>query len=113
EDSSSTDDFYNCCILIDTHFSAEAVMRQLLTIENELGRTRNLGNAYESRTIDLDVIFYDDLIIDSELIKTPHSQMHKRKFVLQPLHDIAPKMIHPKLEKSVVELLEICDDHST
>lgn len=112
EDDASTEDFYNSCVFIDTHFSAEEVMQQLLTIENELGRTRELSQGYESRTIDLDVIFYDDDVIDSKLITTPHPQMHKRKFVLQPLHDIAPKVIHPKLEKTVAQLLEACQDVS-
>ena len=112
EKTASTEDFLNACISIDTHFSPEEVMQKLLKIENELGRTRHLSDVYESRTIDLDVIFYDDDMIDSELIRTPHPQMHKRKFVLQPLHDIAPKVIHPKLGKSVMELLEACEDDS-
>ncbi len=112
EEGASTEDFYNACISIETCFSAEEVMRELLNIENELGRTRHSNVGYESRTIDLDVIFYDEEIIDSEFITTPHPQMHKRKFVLQPLHDIAPKVMHPKFEKSVVELLEACQDES-
>ena len=112
ENANSTEDFLNACIFCDTHFSAEEVMQKLLTIENELGRTRHSSKVYESRTIDLDVIFYDDDVIASELITTPHPQMHKRKFVLQPLHDIAPKAMHPKLAKSVLELLEACEDDS-
>ena len=112
EENTSTDDFYNGCVFIDTYFSAEEVMRKLLAIENELGRIRHLSKVYESRTIDLDVIFYDDDRIVSDLITTPHPQMHRRKFVLQPLHDIAPKVMHPKLGKSVLELLEACEDVS-
>ena len=112
EKDASPENFLNTCIFIDTHFSAEEVMHKLLVIETDLGRTRNLGEGYESRTIDLDVIFYDDSIINSELITTPHPQMHKRKFVLQPLHDIAPKMMHPKFGKSVLQLLETCEDVS-
>ena len=112
EKDASAENFLNTCIFIDTDFSAEEVMHKLLVIETDLGRTRNLGEGYESRTIDLDVIFYDDSIITSELITTPHPQMHKRKFVLQPLHDIAPKMMHPKLGKSVLQLLETCEDVS-
>lgn len=109
----ATEDFYNICISIDTHFSADNVMRQLLAIENELGRTREVTGVYESRTIDLDVIFYDDDLLISKIITTPHPRMHKRKFVLQPLSDIAPKMMHPKLGKSIGELLEECEDYST
>ena len=111
DDAASADYFYNACVFVDTHFSAEEVMVKLLDIETKLGRTR-ASDGYESRTIDLDVIFYDDDNIISELITVPHPQMHKRKFVLQPLFDIAPKMRHPKLQKSVAELLEICEDDS-
>ena len=110
ENDASTEDFLNACVFIDTYFSAEEVMLKLLNIENELGRTRHLTDVYESRTIDLDVIFFDDDVIISELITTPHAQMHKRKFVLQPLHDIAPKVLHPKLGQSVLELLQACED---
>ena len=112
EDDASTNDFLNACVFMDTHFSAEEVMRKLLVIENELGRTRHLNTVYESRTIDLDVIFYDNDVIASDLIIVPHPQMHKRRFVLQPLYDIAPKVIHPKFEKSVSQLLEECEDKS-
>lgn len=106
------DDFYNACIFVETRFSAENVMQTLLEIETELGRTRHSSGVYESRTIDLDVVFYDDLVLDSKLITTPHPQMHKRKFVLQPLLDIAPKTVHPKFGKTVAELLEFCEDDS-
>ncbi|MEO8773395.1 MAG: 2-amino-4-hydroxy-6-hydroxymethyldihydropteridine diphosphokinase, partial [Gelidibacter sp.] len=112
ENDASPEDFLNACVFIDTHFSAEEVMRKLLAIENELGRTRQMSGVYESRTIDLDVIFYDDEVIASELITTPHPQMHKRLFVLQPIHDIAPKAVHPKLGESVSQLLEACEDDS-
>ena len=112
EDDASTPEFYNTCIYISTHLSANQVMQKLLSIETELGRTRNSNTGYASRTIDLDIVFFDDEVMDSEFLITPHPEMHKRKFVLQPLHDIAPKIIHPRLQKSVSELLEICEDHS-
>lgn len=108
----ATEDFYNACVFIDTFFSAKETMVKLLAIETELGRTRGSSAGYESRTIDLDVIFYDDVSVTSKIITTPHPQMHKRKFVLQPLYDIAPKATHPKLGVSVSELLEKCDDES-
>ncbi|MBO3097156.1 2-amino-4-hydroxy-6-hydroxymethyldihydropteridine diphosphokinase [Gelidibacter pelagius] len=112
EEGAPVEYFYNACIYIDTHFSADEVMAKLLAIETELGRTRHNTDVYESRTIDLDVIFYDEDILVSELITAPHPQMHKRRFVLQPLYDIAPKMTHPKLGASVGELLESCEDDS-
>lgn len=108
----SAEDFYNSCVSVDTQFSAEEVMRKLLSIEQELGRIRGPEPEYASRTIDLDVLFYDDTVITSELITIPHRQMHRRKFVLQPLYDIASKVMHPKLNKTVAELLEACEDES-
>ncbi|MBA6152292.1 2-amino-4-hydroxy-6-hydroxymethyldihydropteridine diphosphokinase [Gelidibacter maritimus] len=112
KEAAPADYFYNACVFVDTHFSAEDVMLKLLAIETLLGRTRQLSGVYESRAIDLDVLFYDDQIITSEIITTPHPQMHKRRFVLQPLYDIAPKLMHPKTELSVAELLEVCEDDS-
>lgn len=112
EAGASVDDFLNTCIFIETHYTADEVMQKLLDIETKLGRTRLLGNGYESRTIDLDVLFYDDAIISSKLITTPHPQLHRRKFVLQPLNDIASKVVHPVLKQSVLELLECCEDVS-
>lgn len=111
-EEASTENFYNACVFIDTHFTAEEVMVKLLDIENQLGRTREAADVYESRTIDLDVIFFDNDINDSKIITTPHPKMHQRKFVLQPLYDIAPKMVHPKLDASVSQLLEACEDQS-
>ncbi|TXE06787.1 2-amino-4-hydroxy-6-hydroxymethyldihydropteridine diphosphokinase [Gelidibacter salicanalis] len=112
EAHSTPEDFLNTCVFIETQCSAEEVMRKLLSIETELGRIRQAGAGYESRTIDLDVIFYDDQVMASELITTPHPHMHKRKFVLQPLSDIASKVMHPTLGKSVSELLDAVDDDS-
>lgn len=67
---------------------------------------------YEPRSIDLDVLFYDDRIVETATLQIPHPQMVLRQFVLQPLHDIAPGKIHPKLFKTISELLEECDDES-
>ncbi|OBX25707.1 2-amino-4-hydroxy-6-hydroxymethyldihydropteridine diphosphokinase [Gelidibacter algens] len=112
DESTAPDDFLNSCIFIETYCSADDVMQKLLDIETELGRTRHSNTGFESRTIDLDVLFYDDSVMASPLITTPHPQLHKRKFVLQPLHDIAPKMMHPTFGTSVSQLLEVCEDDS-
>ncbi|MCB0444480.1 MAG: 2-amino-4-hydroxy-6-hydroxymethyldihydropteridine diphosphokinase [Gelidibacter sp.] len=106
------DDFLNTCIFIETDISSDKVMTQLLAIETKLGRTRSNTETYEARTIDLDMLFFDDEIIDTKLLQIPHPEMHKRKFVLQPLHDIAPKMLHPKFNTTVLEMLNDCDDKS-
>mgnify|MGYP000398011009 CR=1 FL=1 len=108
-----SDDFLNTCIRVETEFTATQVLNKLLAIEKELGRKRSKKSGYESRTIDLDIIFYDDAIIASKKLQVPHPEMHKRKFVLQPLFDIAPNQMHPELQKKVSELLAENNDAST
>ena len=106
------DDFLNSCIRIETELQPEKVLKKLLDIERQLGRVRSKTSGYESRTIDLDMLFYDDGIIHSKTLQVPHPEMHKRKFVLQPLHDFAPKTEHPLLKKDIAQLLEECNDAS-
>jgi len=106
------DEFLNACIIIESTLNPKASMQKLLNIEKELGRTRSVKKGYESRTIDLDIIFYEDEVISTKSLKIPHLEMHKRKFVLLPLNDIAPQMAHPKKKKNVSELLERCKDES-
>ncbi|MEO8934629.1 MAG: 2-amino-4-hydroxy-6-hydroxymethyldihydropteridine diphosphokinase [Xanthomarina sp.] len=106
------DDFFNCCIVLETEMHSENVMQMLLTIETILGRIRDESQGYQSRIIDLDILFVDEEIIDSEILEVPHPELHKRKFVLKPLMEIAPKIIHPKLHKNTATLLEECEDAS-
>lgn len=106
------DDFLNCCCIVETNLSPEDTMRALLAIETELGRVRKEGAGYESRTIDLDMLFYDDLVMDTKLLRVPHLKMNERRFVLQPLNDIAGSVKHPTLRKTVSELLALCPDDS-
>jgi 2-amino-4-hydroxy-6-hydroxymethyldihydropteridine diphosphokinase len=107
-----SDDFLNTCLLIETPLEAQDVLQQLLQIETQLGRLRTENSGYEARTIDLDVLFFNDEIIESKDLVVPHKELHKRKFVLQPLFDIAPKYQHPVYQKSITELLQDCDDKS-
>ncbi len=106
------EDFLNCCISVETSLSAEDTMKTLLAIETALGRIRTTTAGYDSRTIDLDIIFYDELVMDTKLLRVPHIKLRERKFVLQPLNDIAASVIHPTLKKTVSELLEACVDES-
>jgi 2-amino-4-hydroxy-6-hydroxymethyldihydropteridine diphosphokinase len=87
---------------------AHDLMLALLAIEKNMGRIRqeHLG----PRTIDLDIIFFNDQIIDSANLTIPHPQMQKRNFVLTPLKEIAPNFIHPILKKSITQLLTDCED---
>ncbi len=107
-----SDDFLNTCLLIETPLEAQDLLQQLLQIETQLGRLRTENSGYEARTIDLDVLFFNDEIIESKDLVVPHKELHKRKFVLQPLFDIAPKYQHPVYQKSITELLQDCDDKS-
>ncbi|WP_166962947.1 2-amino-4-hydroxy-6-hydroxymethyldihydropteridine diphosphokinase [Yeosuana marina] len=105
-------DFLNTCVRIETQFKAKEVLKKLLAIEKRLGRVRTKNSGYEARIIDLDIIFFNDEIIETKTLNVPHPEMYKRKFVLQPLHDIAPKVIHPKMNKDITALLENCNDTS-
>ncbi|MCR8668773.1 2-amino-4-hydroxy-6-hydroxymethyldihydropteridine diphosphokinase [Aestuariibaculum sp. M13] len=107
-----SDDFYNCCLALQSDLEPQQVLDVLLAIEIELGRVRTNPNAYEARTIDLDIILAEDEIISTETLIVPHPEMQKRKFVLLPLNDIAAKVEHPVLKKSIGALLDECDDTS-
>lgn len=104
------DDFLNTCLIVETRLDPEKLMQELLVIEKGLGRTRHKKKGYQSRLIDLDIIFFEDEIINTKTLKLPHPEMHKRKFVLKPLFDIASKLKHPKLDKDISILLEECED---
>lgn len=106
------DDFLNCCLLLESNLNPLLVMDKLLSIENDLGRTRENPNIYESRTIDLDILLVEDQIIQTKNLTVPHPEMHNRMFVLQPLSDIASNVIHPVFKKKISTLLNICKDIS-
>jgi len=106
------DDFYNACIKIETELKPKKLLRVLKQIEADLGRTTKKSDTYESREIDLDILFYEDETFKDTTLEIPHPHLHKRKFVLQPLCDIAKDFEHPTLNKKVSDLLEECDDNS-
>lgn len=91
---------------MDTTLSARALLDALLAIEQRLGRVRVPGEKWGPRTIDLDVLLYGDAVIDEPGLTVPHPRMHERRFVLEPLAEIAPEVIHPVLKKSVREMLK-------
>jgi len=107
-----SDDFYNACIDIETHLEAEDVLQELLVIEKKLGRVRRLTKGYQARTIDLDILFYEKETINTESLQIPHPELHKRKFVLEPLKDIVTKYQHEKYNATIIELLNKCEDDS-
>ena len=107
-----SDDFFNCCLVLESYLESQKVLETLLEIETSLGRTRTKTNTYEARTIDLDIVFAEDNMINTKTLQVPHPEMSKRKFVLLPLNDVASKIKHPKFEKEVSVLLDECDDDS-
>lgn len=104
-----TNDFYNQVIKISTSLSPDELLDELLTIENELGRERN-KQGYESRFIDIDILFYDNQIIDIEGLIIPHQRMHLRRFALEIFSEIDPEFVHPLLRKDIKTLIDECKD---
>ncbi|HEX7414426.1 MAG TPA: 2-amino-4-hydroxy-6-hydroxymethyldihydropteridine diphosphokinase [Bacteroidia bacterium] len=105
-------DFYNQVIKVETTLAAQQLMVILLDIEKALGRERTdtiIG--YQNRVIDIDVLFFNNEIIKTNTLQIPHPRLHLRKFVLEPLHEIAPTHFHPLLKKNITELLALCPDN--
>ncbi|MEM6686926.1 MAG: 2-amino-4-hydroxy-6-hydroxymethyldihydropteridine diphosphokinase [Bacteroidota bacterium] len=97
-------DFYNACLCIQTELAPAEMMAEILEIEVALGRIRSQKKGYQDRVIDIDIIFYEDISMQTGLLTLPHPLAHERKFVLQPLCDIAPSKIHPTYKKTVSQL---------
>lgn len=104
--------FLNACFVLETTRSPDVAMQELLAIEKAHGRVRSTSEGYINRTLDLDMLFYDDLILDTPQLKLPHPALEKRRFVLQPLSEIAANKAHPRLKKTVQELLTVCPDNT-
>ena len=108
----SYDNFFNQAIIIDTDYSPEELLDKVLEIEIKLGRNREeeaevkarTGERFAPRPIDIDILFYDDKVINTPDLVIPHPLMQEREFVLAPLSEIAPNKIHPLLDKTVREM---------
>lgn len=100
--------FLNQVLKIETELAPNTLMKTILEIETAMGRNRKIK--WEPRIIDIDILFYDDEIIDEENLKVPHPLIHERRFTLVPLNEIAPTFIHPKFKKTISELLQNCSD---
>lgn len=105
------DDFLNCVIQVESNQSADLVLDTILLIETKLGRVRDEKAGFSSRPIDIDILFYDDEIINTKSLIIPHPEIQNRKFVLAPLAVTSPDFIHPKLNKTISELLEETSDN--
>ncbi|GAA3984613.1 2-amino-4-hydroxy-6-hydroxymethyldihydropteridine diphosphokinase [Mucilaginibacter dorajii] len=95
-------DYLNQVLLLQTDLPAQTVLQKILDIELLLGRRRE--EKWGSRTIDIDILFYGDAVIDEPNLKVPHPEMHKRRFTLEPLAQIAPDFIHPLIKKNILTL---------
>ena len=100
--------FINGVILLETSEDAHWLLRQMMEIENIFGRIRALK--WGPRSIDLDLLFFDDQIINTAELSVPHPFLHERRFVLEPLNEVAPSLRHPSLGKSVADLLHDLKD---
>ncbi len=101
-------DFLNMVIEVKSEFSAEEVLNSIQIIETDLGRIRK--ERWGSRTMDIDLLFYNDEIIHTKRLNVPHILIEKRKFVLLPLVEIAATFTHPMLKKTIEQLLLNCND---
>lgn len=99
--------FLNQVVMVETYMEAVPLLKHLKRLEFALGRVPSFQNG--PRLIDLDILFYDQLVLDTADVKIPHPRLHERAFVLVPLADVAHELIHPVLGKSVSELLAVCD----
>ena len=108
------EEFANQALLVSTEHSADEVLRLTQAIEQELGRDRKAeseekmltGERYASRVVDIDIIFYDDVVVDRCDLKLPHPLMHEREFVLRPMLEVAAEWRHPILGLTVEEMIE-------
>ena len=95
--------FLNCVVALETSDSPEALLQRALAIEQEMGRVRMKEKG--PRSIDIDILLFGDRVVEERGLKIPHPAMQQRRFVLEPLAEIAPEALHPQLRKTARELL--------
>ena len=95
--------FLNCVVALETSDSPEALLQRALAVEQEMGRVRMKEKG--PRSIDIDILLFGDRVVEERGLKIPHPAMHQRRFVLEPLAEIAPEALHPQFRKTARELL--------
>jgi 2-amino-4-hydroxy-6-hydroxymethyldihydropteridine diphosphokinase len=101
--------FFNQVVLVQTNLKPRHLLETVLEIEKEFGRKRN-SDHYESRSIDIDILFYEDKVINESDLEIPHPKIQERMFVLKPMMEISPDMFHPELKKNILQLYNECSD---
>ena len=101
----SENTFLNAALQLDTSLSPLELLKATQEIEIEMGRTQKSNGAYHDRIIDIDILLYEDLVLQTPELTLPHPLMHERLFVMEPLAEIAPTVIHPVFKKPVISLL--------
>ena len=107
----SEDPFWNQVLCIETHLNPSEILEIIKKIDAAFGRKR-ISEGYSSREMDVDILYFDDQIINAENLTIPHPLLHKRLFVLVPLAEIVPDFVHPVLRLTSVEMLSVCADKS-
>jgi len=102
--------FLNACAAVETTMSPSDCLVHINRIEKRLGRTRTAKSGYSDRTMDIDILFYDNLICETAELVIPHPHLHKRLFVLEPLVTIAPDLKHPVLHQTMSNLLKALNE---
>ena len=105
----NSNNFYNICILLESTLTPELILNKILTIEKDMGRLKTTDQ-YSDRFIDIDILFFDNMIINSKSLEIPHPRIQLRKFVLTPMLELTPDLIHPILNKSIRQLELECVD---
>ena len=105
----ANDNFWNQVLLIETKFSPVELLQRIAKIENSFGRERVSGN-YNSRQMDIDILYFDELVFKTENLTIPHAHIPQRLFVLVPLAEIAPDFVHPQLKTTSLQMIENCTD---
>lgn len=101
----SDNTFLNAALQLETSLPPLELLKATQQIEIEMGRTQKSNGAYHDRIIDIDILLYDDLILRTPELTLPHPLMHERRFVMEPLAEIAPNLVHPVLKKTVIEII--------
>ena len=104
----SAPDFLNRVILVNSSLEPLKVLTEIIHIETGLGRVRRQG--YQNRIIDIDILYYNHLVLNHPELTIPHPRISQRRFVLEPLAEIAPNFIHPQLRLTNRQLLDLCRD---